>query len=142
MDRRSVLRGGGTALAAVAAGCLGGGGGGSGADVDDWLSEARGYDGTVDDRTGEPEVRILVGANQGLSFGPAGVRVSTGTRIVWEWTGKGKEHNVVSTTGAFESQFAAGAGHTFTQTFDSSGARLYYCEPHRSVGMKGAIDVV
>ncbi|MFT4923050.1 MAG: nitrite reductase (NO-forming), partial [Haloarculaceae archaeon] len=31
--------------------------------------------------------------------------------------------------------------HTFEQTFDSSGVVLYYCAPHRTLGMRGAIIV-
>jgi len=33
-------------------------------------------------------------------------------------------------------------GATFEQSFDNTGIQLYYCTPHQSVGMLGAIQVV
>ncbi|MUW14433.1 halocyanin domain-containing protein, partial [Halorubrum sp. CBA1125] len=88
-----------------------------------------------------------VGAGDvGFAFDPAAIRVDAGTTVVWEWTGEGGAHNVVSAEGS-NSQFDSGQqveeqGHTFEQTFDSAGIELYYCTPHRANGMLGAIEVV
>jgi len=98
------------------------------------------YDGTVDMRDAD-EVTVNVGANDGLSFGPAAVAVSSGTTVVWEWTGQGGDHNVSATDGEFESDTAGEEGHTFEHTFEEAGTYTYVCTPHEAVGMKGAVYV-
>ena len=170
VNRRTVLQGAGVAaLSAVLAGCTGGsggpsgdGGGGDGGSSDGggdgssdggsggskpgfggWLSDVSNYDGVVD-RTGKSEVTVTVGTegNQGNNgFGPAAVTVSTGTTVVWEWTGKGSSHNVVEKGGAFESDYHSEEGATFEHTFESAGTTKYYCAPHKAMGMKGVVVV-
>ncbi|WP_458209199.1 halocyanin domain-containing protein [Haladaptatus sp. NG-SE-30] len=112
--------------------------------LDDWFSDVDNYDGVVD-KTGKSEVRVEVGseANGGaFGFGPAAVRVSPGTKVVWEWTGKGGAHNVVAEGGAgFESEMVSDAGYTFEHTFEDAGSYKYYCLPHKAMGMKGAVVV-
>ncbi|MFB6301738.1 MAG: halocyanin domain-containing protein [Haloferacaceae archaeon] len=109
-----------------------------------WMSGVGNY-GTVVDETGSDSVTIQVGveANGGaFGFGPAAVQVDPGTKVVWEWTGEGGQHNVVAQSGAdFESQLSGEAGFTFSQTFDSEGVIKYYCQPHQSLGMKGVVVV-
>ncbi|MFD1600040.1 halocyanin domain-containing protein [Halobellus rarus] len=115
----------------------------SGGDVDAWLEGVSNYDGVVD-RTGSDAVTVEVGveANQGaFGFGPAAIRISPGTTVTWEWTGKGSSHNVVDTEGDFESDLVESAGHTFERTFESEGTYTYSCVPHETLGMKGAIVV-
>jgi halocyanin-like protein len=162
VDRRTVLRGVGAAAAAgMLAGCSGGDGGdgsdggdgGDGSDggdggsgggvpseVESYLSEAKGYDGSIADETGSSSVTVDVGAGSGLAFAPAAVRVGTGTTVTWEWTGQGGAHNVVAEDGAFDSGETMNTG-TFEHTFEESGIYTYYCTPHKGVGMKGAIVV-
>ncbi|SHG90835.1 halocyanin domain-containing protein [Halobaculum gomorrense] len=119
-------------------------GGSSGsASFDGWLEGVSNYDGVVD-RTGRSEVTVEVGvqANGGYyGFGPAAVRVSSGTTVTWEWTGQGASHNVVAQDGTYESELVAEAGHTFTHTFESTGTSKYYCMPHKALGMKGVVVV-
>lgn len=114
---------------------------------------ANGFDGSVMQSTGQDEVAIDVGAGEnGLAFSPAAIIVSTGTTISFEWTGEGGLHNVVSTEsdtydGDFSSDFdfdsgdPKESGDPFEQSFDNTGVALYHCEPHATVGMKGAIIV-
>lgn len=110
-------------------------------EVADYLSGANLYDGFVD-LTGEDEVTVMVGAEENpLAFGPPAIRVDAGTTVIWEWTGDGGGHNVVDEDGEFESDLSSQTGFTFEQTFDNSGYVLYYCEPHRSTGMRGAVIV-
>ncbi|WP_436903703.1 halocyanin domain-containing protein [Halovenus halobia] len=158
--RRTFLAATGTTAATVAlAGCSSGGdngdggsGGSGGASVpgpvDTYLSdnEANGYSGSAVDETGSSSVTIEVGAgSQGLAFSPAAVVVDSGTEVVWEWTGNGGAHNVVSadsSAASFNSGSAQeGSDVTFSQTFDSAGNQLYYCTPHQSLGMHGAVIV-
>ncbi|TKX75228.1 halocyanin domain-containing protein [Halorubrum sp. GN11_10-6_MGM] len=126
-----------------------GGDGGSGGDTQylseepdygGWLEGANNYEQTVD-ATGQDEVTVSVGAGDGLSFGPAAVAVSSGTTVVWEWTGEGGGHNVSAESGDFESETVTEGGHTFEYTFEETGVHEYACTPHSSVGMKGAVVV-
>ena len=109
-------------------------------------NEANLYEGSLEDMTGQDEVVISTGAgDNGFSFDPSGVVVSTGTNIVWEWTGEGGAHNVVSENGSdyeFESELTDEEGYTIEQTVDEAGAVLYVCIPHRAQGMYGAVAVV
>lgn len=152
LSRRRFVHGTGAVLAVSAlAGCGsdGGNGNGDGGDVpqaiDDHLSEANEYDGSMTDETGTNEVTVTVGAGDGLAFDPAAVRVSVGTNVQWEWTGQGGTHNVAATEdsdGDFQSSLHDEAGQHFEQTFDEAGNYLYVCEPHQTQGMKGAVEVV
>ena len=149
---------GATAAVGAIAGCLGDdddgadddGGNGVPDDVPEeihnFLEHANEYDDSIDDQTGESEIRVEVGAGSGgLAFSPAAVRVDEGTTIVWEWTGEGGGHDVVSTGDSefdFESDRTDEAGHEFEHTFDGTGIALYECRPHRNQGMLGAVEVV
>jgi len=154
LSRRRFVQGTGAAVTVGAlAGCTGNGNGdgnGNGGvpqDIEDHLSDANNYEGSLEDMTGESEVTIDVGAgSNGLAFDPAAIRVSSSTTVTWEWTGEGGGHNVASVEGS-ESDFSSGdrvdeEGHTYEQSFDSTGNQLYVCEPHMAQGMKGAIEVV
>ncbi|MFA1611179.1 halocyanin domain-containing protein [Halobellus rubicundus] len=120
-----------------------GGGGGGTPSFDGYLSETSNYDGVVD-RTGQSEVTVDVGVEANgayYGYGPAAIRVSTGTTVVWEWTGRGSLHNVVAEDGSFESEQTQEEGFTFSQTFEEAGTVKYYCTPHETLGMKGVVVV-
>ena len=173
LSRRRYVAGTGAALTlGTLAGCSGGGDGGDGGSggemdgddgsdggsgaaalddvpsaIDEYLADARLYEGTVLDHTGKDEVTVSVGAGDvGFAFDPAAIRIDAGTTVVWEWTGEGGAHNAVSTEDSatdFDSGSAvAEEGNTFEQTFDSAGIQLYNCVPHQASGMLGGIDVV
>ncbi len=98
----------------------------------------------VVDKRGESEVTVEVGVegNGGsFAFGPAAVRIDPGTRVVWEWTGKGGSHNVVAEDGSFESDTYGVRGKTFEHTPSEAGVVKYACAPHKPMGMKGALVV-
>ncbi|PSQ44646.1 halocyanin domain-containing protein [Halobacteriales archaeon SW_7_68_16] len=170
--RRALLGLGGTAVASVV-GCLGGGGDGGttdgettdgettdgattdgettttagevSADIDAFLADANGYDGTVLDFSEAESIAapISVGGEE-LAFDPPAVRIPSSATVNWFWNGG--THNVAS-TGASESDFRSGdptgdTATTFSQSFDNTGTRLYVCEVHEGQGMKGAIEVV
>jgi halocyanin-like protein len=143
-----------------AAGCLGGGGSGTptvsgefgdqAARVVEYLQgspPARNFDGEFTDARGDSSVAVAVGAegNGGnLAYAPPALRISTGTTVSFEWTGGGGSHNVLSTA---ESDIEVDSGaavverEPFERTFEEAGVALYYCTPHRSLGMKGGIVV-
>lgn len=170
LTRRRLLSTTTVAAAGVLAGCGGGGGdesGGGGdengdtttpteeetaaetedgaqAAVSEYLASTSNYDGEILDETGNETVTVEVGssANGGnFGFAPAAIRVDSGTTVRWVWTGEGGQHNVVDEDGAYESELVADEGHEFEHTFEESGTSLYFCEPHKTLGMKGAVVV-
>ena len=142
MHRRTFLVAGATVATAGLAGCTSGGSGGSGGSdgYGDWFSDVDNYDGEVD-RTGTSQVTVRVGAEDGLKFSPPAIVVDTGTTVRWTWTGQGGRHDVVARDGQFKSEYHDSEGATFEHTFEATGAFPYYCEPHRSLGMKGGVRV-
>jgi halocyanin-like protein len=115
--------------------------GGAPEEVVEFLSNADVSEGVVDWTDRDEGTVVVGGGDDGLSFTPAIVRITPGTTVVWEWSGEGGGHNVVETDGAFESELGQEEGVTFEHTFEESGAYLYYCAPHRALGMKGAVIV-
>jgi len=114
-------------------------------DYGGWFDDVSNYDGTVDKR-GQDTVEITVGAegnNGAYAFDPAAVRVNPGTEVVWKWTGSGGGHNVVSDgDGPLDSgDTVSEAGTTYSHTFENTGTFKYVCEPHKGLGMKGAVVV-
>jgi halocyanin-like protein len=113
--------------------------------VDEWLASVEGYDGTVPDRRERPRVTVTVGSAVGpdvFDFAPPAVKISPGTTVTWVWSGDGGPHNV-----AFEERdvrldsFEAEPGVHFEHTFETTGVYRYACEPHESLGQRGAIIV-
>lgn len=161
-SRRNLLRGLSTlSVAAAVAGCNGDENGDSpdsGDDsdsgpesrVDSYLTEndANLYEGTIEDLTGEEEVTIAVGAgDDGLAYDPPAARIDLDTTVVWEWTGRGGQHNINSESDiGSDFEYASGeligeAGHTWSYQFEETGAAVYYCEAHRAVGHHGGLVV-
>lgn len=155
--RREVVRATGTLLVGgTIAGCTSGGS----ADVDDvsdkarkrvdaWLADTGNYGGEFEATEPSPPYDALVdvgveGNGGNRAFAPPAWIVPTGHTIIWQWTGEGRNHNVVSAEKS-DFEFDSGApkkSGKFEKSLDSPGVALYYCEPHRSAGMKGAIVVV
>jgi halocyanin-like protein len=150
-SRRSALR--------LGAGAVGAAGGLAAAtpasaqsgDLESWFGDGRGgstanFSGTVD-RTGQDEVVVEVGvdANGGsYGFGPAAVRVSPGTTVVFEWVSD--THNVVVESTPEGADWSGhepveDTGFSTSSTFETEGTYTYYCDPHLALGMKGAIVV-
>jgi halocyanin-like protein len=111
----------------------------------DWpeeVTDAPNYSETEDLR-GEEEVVVEVGAGDGLQFAPPAIWIDEGTTVVWEWTGEGGGHNVVSQDGEeFESDTDDSAGFTFEHTFEEGDQISYYvCTPHEAQNMYGGVAV-
>ncbi len=121
-------------------------------ELGDWFDDVSNFEQVVD-MTGQSVVVIQVGAWQPGSGGyfafdlPA-IEISSGTKVIWEWTGRGGGHNVVHQPDLGEARLfrsgdpVGGEGITFEYTFDDAGVYKYYCAPHLALGMKGAIIVV
>ncbi|GCF12612.1 hypothetical protein Harman_05470 [Haloarcula mannanilytica] len=115
-------------------------------EVADYVGDSSNFDGAMVVMTDQDEVTVAVGAegNGGaFAFDPPAVQVSTGTTVVWEWTGEGAGHNVVSEgDGPLDSGSAVSEeGTTYEYTFEETGTYLYNCVPHVALGMKGAVVV-
>jgi len=115
--------------------------------VDDWLSNTKNYDGSINDKTGETDVSIGVGVDDGsgstFAFGKPALRVTTGTQIQWLWEDSENEHNVRERNGLFDSgRPVASSGKTYTVTLAEPGVYLYRCSNFGgALGMRGAIIV-
>ncbi|MFC7135237.1 MULTISPECIES: halocyanin domain-containing protein [Salinibaculum] len=152
--RRQYLLGVGSLGIAALAGCSGGSAATpsgtprptltADASFDGWLATTTNFDGSVVDARDQAETTVTVGAlgNGGSrAYAPAAIAVDPGTTVVWEWTGNGGAHDVVSPGGAFRSEIYYEAGPHFEHTFESEGVYEYYCTPHQRVGMKGVVAV-
>jgi halocyanin-like protein len=114
-------------------------------DFGGYLGSANNGD-AVEDARGTEEVTVEVGAgSQGYAFAPAGIWIDPGTTVNFEWTGEGGAHNVVATEDATADLDSGGAeattGVAYEYTFEEGGITNYYCNPHQSAGMLGAIAV-
>ncbi|MDS0280900.1 halocyanin domain-containing protein [Haloarcula onubensis] len=115
-------------------------------DYGGWFGDVSNFEGTTVDKTGSDSVEIAVGAegnNGAYAFDPPAVRVTPGTEVTWKWTGNGGGHNVVSDgDGPLDSgELASSEGTTYSHTFEDYGIYKYLCEPHKGLGMKGAVVV-
>jgi halocyanin-like protein len=146
--RRDLLRGGVAAGAtALGAGAAAGPAAAQSGDYGGWLSDVDNYDGTTVDATGQDSVEIEVGAqgNGGtFAFAPPAVRINPGTTVTFNWTSN--THNVLveeqpEGAGWEGYQPIENSGFSFEHTFETEGVYTYYCEPHLSLGMKGALVV-
>lgn len=151
LSRREILQTVGIVATSALAGCLNDENESTGKDdppdrIDEYLSDARNYDGRIIDARGNEDAEVMVGAGEGgLAFDPAAVRIDSGTTVLWEWSGQGGIHNVVSVEESheeFQSDRQSSEGATFTHSFDAGGIALYECNPHAGQGMQGAIEVV
>ncbi|WP_232833790.1 halocyanin domain-containing protein [Saliphagus sp. LR7] len=151
IDRRSFLQAaGGLAATGLLAGCTDNGSGenpdqnggddeNSQQSVEEWLSGTNNFNG-ITDKTGDSTVTVEVGPDSDeMVFEPAAIRIRPGTTVNWEWIGSGS-HNVVAKGGLFNSGDPEEQA-SFEYTFDAAGTTLYYCDPHRAAGMKGAVIV-
>ncbi|MFC6863558.1 halocyanin domain-containing protein [Halomicroarcula sp. GCM10025817] len=113
-------------------------------DLETWLADATGYDG---DRArygpgDQPTVAVGEPFGDDYAFYPAVVEVTPMTRVRWEWTGHGGQHNVVALDGPFDSgRTNAQSGTSYDYIFDETGVYPYVSEPRRDEGMRGAVVV-
>lgn len=155
IGRRTALKAAGLAATGVVAG-LAGCPGGDGTTTEEpetietepnyrgWFDGVSNYQGTVDHRDAE-QVRVRVGVSGDLGFykfGPPAIAVSPDTSVIWEWTGQGGAHDVVSENDDFDSgEPVSSDSATFTFTFQSPAVYRYYCSSHEDQGMRGAVFV-
>lgn len=149
VTRRTLLTAGGaTALAASAGTGAAQEGGATPStvrpDFGGWLD---GIDGGYRDARGNDEVVVRVGTqgNGGpFAFEPANLWIDPGTTVEFRWASDG--HNVLPESQPDGADVTwhepiENTGFSYTATFETGGLYPYFCEPHRSLGMKGGIAV-
>jgi plastocyanin len=95
---------------------------------------------------------VMVGAGGALRFSPTNVLISTGDTVIWQWVNTiphsttsgtngvpGDDNGVPS--GMWDSTVVSSMGHTFTNTFTSSGTFPFFCRLHFGAGMTGEVVV-
>lgn len=113
----------------------------------DWPSSVEeGNLGTYRDDRGEDRVTVSVGAgDDGLAFDATKLWIDPGTTVVWEWTGRGGDHNVHAMDGPaeFQSETTAEEGFVYEFTFEAENEGIihYQCDPHAMVGMHAGVAV-
>ncbi len=91
---------------------------------------------------GGKQVTVKVGAGEnGLQFKPAVLKIDAGTKIRFEWTGKGGSHNVKVPELDRTSPLQYKKQASFEVTFEEPGEFRYFCTPHEVAGMKGLVLV-
>lgn len=99
--------------------------------------------------TATAAVTVEVAPDGQLRFDPETAEIQVGESVRWIWRGDG--HNVTPGTipdGATwdGSEGSPGethdAGHEYVHAFETAGTYEYYCDPHRSLDMTGAVEVV
>jgi len=80
-------------------------------------------------------------------FSPANVTITAGESVTWRWDGN-NSHTVTHGTSPTVPPDAQKlfdtpeqSSGTFVFKFDNAGTFAYFCRPHFSMGMKGAITV-
>ena len=89
--------------------------------------------------------RVDVGVG-GFSFGPPAQTLNNGDQVTWVWVGAG--HTVTNGTspsdpnaGTIFNTATLGLPGAFTWKADRTGSVPYYCAPHFSFGMTGALQI-
>ncbi len=72
------------------------------------------------------------------SYSPAGLSVTPGTTVTWQWAPAAVEHNVTFDDGPQSPTQSSG---TFPRTFASAGSFPYHCTIHGATVMSGTITV-
>ena len=76
-----------------------------------------------------------------FAFSAPTVTIDRGKSVRWRNT-TGTFHTVTPDGHrAFDERQSGARGQTFETRFDTPGRYLYYCEPHRSLGMTGEVVV-
>ena len=76
-----------------------------------------------------------------FAFGPATVTVDRGTTV--RWRNMTSTFHTVTPDGhtAFQEFQTNAQDQTFEVRFDQPGHYMFYCQPHRALGMTGVIEV-
>jgi len=108
---------------------------------------AAGAAGTAAAQEGGSE-EVIVGPGGDLVFSPGtdeALQVTPGTTVTFTW--ESDNHNIVVDSQPDDAGWEGyetieNTGFTYEHTFETLGTYEYYCDPHRTAGMVGTIEVV
>lgn len=84
---------------------------------------------------------VTVGPGGSLTFDPETLTIAPGTKVKFTWGSGG--HNVNPQSGNWGHQPLEDQGFSYTTPpFQQTGSQKYWCDPHKSAGMIGTIEVV
>jgi len=91
---------------------------------------------------------VIVGPGGDLVFSPGtdeALQVTPGTTVTFTW--ESDNHNIVVDSQPDDAGWEGyetieNTGFTYEHTFETLGTYEYYCDPHRTAGMVGTIEVV
>ena len=97
---------------------------------------------------GGPTVTVTVGPGGSLVFSPgtdSPLQIAPGTTVEFVW--ESDNHNIVVDSQPDDAGWEGyetieNTGFTYEHTFETLGTYEYYCDPHRTAGMVGTIEVV
>lgn len=111
-------------------------------EVAEHMEDANNWEGSMADNTDRDTVSVTITVDPDFAYDPAGMFISEGTEVTWEWDHDGDSHTVTHDNGdEFDSGIISGEGETFTHTFEDTGTYLIICTPHQGIGMLGAVVV-
>ena len=146
MRRRQFVRTTGGATAALGAGASAPAAAQEGGRRPDFGGYTEGAEGgTYEDLRGENEVTVEVGGgSSGLAFLPTDLWIDEGTTVTFQWASSG--HNVLfeeipGDAGVEGHEPLEDDGFETTIAFETGGVYTYFCQPHESLNMLGAIAV-
>jgi plastocyanin len=85
------------------------------------------------------EVKLVPVKVEGYRFAPEKITIERGTTI--EWINTGKDVHTITDEHASWDSGDLQPGEKFSRRFDEPGKFIYYCTPHRDIGMTGTIIV-
>ncbi|WP_435076162.1 plastocyanin/azurin family copper-binding protein [Halococcus sp. AFM35] len=89
---------------------------------------------------GGPTKTVTVGPGGALTFEPETLTIPTGGKVKFVWDSGG--HNVNPKSGDWGHQPIEDKGFSYTTPpFQKTGSQKYWCDPHKSAGMVGTIQV-
>lgn len=83
---------------------------------------------------------VTVGPGGSLTFDPETLTIAPGTKVKFTWDSGG--HNVNPKSGDWGHKPIEDKGFSYTTPpFQQTGSQKYWCDPHKSAGMIGTIEV-
>jgi len=110
-------------------------------------NDAIGYDGSVEDLTGQSDVEIeLAPGDNRVGFDPVSIQVSPGTTIRWQWSDSGPEYNLVifepdDSIFEIQSELTDDPDHDEELQLEMPGVYIFASQPHIGDGMVGSVII-
>ena len=91
-------------------------------------------------RTETTNAKVHVITMEGMRFDPKVLEINVGETVRWINLSN-STHNVIAYDKSFQSKMLPTKGGVFEHTFRITCESVYFCQPHKLMGMKGKIIV-